>query len=160
MSARNLRLIFLFLWILTFSGCSNDNSKDLDKWLGNYEYAEPSIKAIAGYNMVMLWDLSITKVNGICKAIVNVNGQQTSFSLLANIRGDNHTISIIYDQLLQGSDEKIRKGDILFTLSGTSEKLMTKWATLEPRLSEKFPKECSCFSFAGTNANNNILTVP
>jgi len=134
------------LGIIAF-GCSiNHKSKNVDNWIGHYGYSEEPVQALAGYNMVMIWDLSITKKNDSCQGILEVNGQQTFFKLLADISGDSSSIAIVYNRMLDGVPGNWKRGDTLFTLSKGSKGLNTKWFLLEPRLLEKVPRECNCFS--------------
>lgn len=153
----------VFLFVIGFCLTATINSckeyKDLDSWLGNYKYEEQPIEAIAGYNMVMSWDLSIHRVNDKYSSILNVNGQQTAFSCQNKLIGNDSTLFIIYDQLLNGNIPTLDKGDTLFVLSKSFIRMTTKWRTLKPILSEFSPDECECFAFAGTNTNNNILNT-
>jgi hypothetical protein len=138
-------LAFSFSYLI-FGGYSIDSkSKKLDNWIGSYEYEEEPVKAIAGYYMAMQWTLSVTKQNKIYKGILEVNGQQTYIKLLTDIVGDKNSIAIVYNSLIDGSDENLKKGERLFTLSISKDKIETYWHSLESRLSEKPPKECNCF---------------
>jgi hypothetical protein len=52
---------------------------------------------------------------------------------------------VIYNKYLDG-DAEYRPGDVLFSLSkDTSNKLITTWHTLQPRLSEYADEEGVCF---------------
>ncbi|MFC0776230.1 DUF5991 domain-containing protein [Terrimonas alba] len=157
MQNKRSRLVWNYLIILVIIGCSESNK--LDSWLGDYNYSEPPIKSLAGYNMVMSWDLSVNKIDKFYKAILNVNGQQTTFSLLNDLKGNDSTLYVIYDQSLSGRDPNLQKGDTLFVLSKAAIGIKTKWSELSPILSEQPPKECNCFVFAGVNENNNTLRV-
>ena len=147
-----IRFLFI-LSILNFSGlillsCSNKhNSPNLNSWIGNYGYEEDPIKAIAGYNMMMVWEFDIVKNEKTYKGILEVNGQQTFTKLATNISGDSSKIFIMYDSLIDGSKELLKTGDTLFSLSKKQGKLITNWYSLEPRLPEFPPKECACFQF-------------
>lgn len=146
--------------ITGFIGCT-EKKQNLDSWLGDYHYNEPSIKAIAGYNMVMGWDLSVNKLNDRYSSILNVNGQQTGFSLLCDLYGNDSSLFVIYKERLSGESGKFYKGDTLFSFSRKNKNLVTtRWAALEPRLAEHPPAECICFRFTGTNQNNNSLSIP
>ena len=142
---------------ITVTCCSE--YKNLDSWLGNYKYEEQPIKAIAGYYMVMSWKLSVDKINDKYSSILNVNGQQTGFSCINKVIGNDSTLFIIYDQLLDGINHTLIKGDTLFALSKTVTRVKTKWKALKPILAEFSPEECECFVFTGTNANKNILNT-
>ena len=154
-----------FIYIITcifilFPGCAG-NKQNLDSWLGNYDFHEPSIKAIAGYNMVMHWELSVTKLNEDYSSILNVNGQQTAFSLLCNAEGSDASLFIVYKERLAGVSQEFHKGDTLFSFSRQNKNVVTtKWAAMQPILNEHPPAECICFRFNGTNQNNNSLRIP
>lgn len=141
----NKLLIFSFFGLLFFSCSYKSQTKNLDSWLGDYNYAENPIKANANYYMVMDWTLSINERKKTYQGILEINGQQTLIKLLIDIAGDKNTIAIIHNSIIKGSDENLKKGDTLFVLSRKSNQLYTKWLELEPRLLENSPKECSCF---------------
>jgi hypothetical protein len=107
--------------------------------------------------MVMSWDLSVNKINDNYSSILNVNGQQTGFSCLNKLAGNDSVLFIIYDELLNGINHTLHKGDTLFLLSKTLTRVKTKWKALNPMLAEFYPEECECFVFRGTNRNNNTL---
>lgn len=141
-----ITFLFLLILILAFSTCSsNDQSKNFDSWIGNYNFEEEPIKAIAGYNMAMVWVLSIKKESDTWQGVLEVNGQQTYIKLLTDISGNTNSIAITFDSLIEGSGEHLKKGDTLFTLSRKTDKLITEWSALEPRLSEKHLNQCNCF---------------
>lgn len=129
--------------VLIFNECSS--SKNLDTWIGKYNYVEEPVKSNAGYNMVMGWELSINKQENTYTGTLEIDGQQTFINLLTDISGDTNTISVIYNKLIDGSDENLKKGDTLFILSKQSGKLITKWRHLGPRLPEIFTDVCNCF---------------
>ena len=149
-------LVFSCCLGVIIPGCV-EHSENLDTWLGNYTYNEQPIKSMAGYSMVMSWDLSVTKINDMYNSILNVNGQQTGFSCLNNLKGNDTTLFVIYNELLSGVNQTLRKGDTLFILSKNVAGIKTKWNRLEPILSEFVPTECKCFVFTGTNEDKNIL---
>ena len=141
------KLLLFSLLVLIFISCSNPgNSKYLTNWVGNYSFEEEPVKANADYYMAMVWTLSINKNSNTCQGVLEVTGQQTYFKLLTDISGDTNTIAIKYNKLIEGSDDYLKKGDTLFTLSKNAGKLITKWLTLEPRLLDNQPKECNCFT--------------
>ena len=156
-----LFLIYVFSIICITSCLENSGNKNLDSWLGNYEFSEKPVKALGGYHMVMNWDLSVNKINDSYTAILNVNGQQTSFAVFNFLAGNDTTLFIIYDSTLDGIDQAFKKGDTLFSLSRiTARRISTRWGTLQPILSESAPQECSCFVFTGINKDNNTLKLP
>ena len=139
---------------LTFAACTNHYQfKNPDSWIGNYNFEEEPIKAIADYNMAMLWTLSINKVKDKYQGVLEVNGQQTLIKLLTDISGDSNSIAITFNSLIEGTDEHLTRGDTLFVLSHIANKIETNWSVLEPRLSEKHPKKCICFTSIITRTN-------
>ena len=142
-----IKLLLLPTLGLTLASCSNnEHSKNLDTWTGNYNFEEEPIKAIADYNMAMVWTLSINKKKDTYQGVLEVNGQQTYVKLLTDVSGDTNSIAITYDSLMEGSDENLKRGDTLFILSRTADKIVTNWSALEPRLSEMHSKKCNCFT--------------
>jgi hypothetical protein len=139
--------VILFFSALEYVSCSGKNNlQNPCAWGGKYEYEEEPVQAIAGYYMAMIWEISISKHNDSCKGILEVNGQQTFIKCLTDILGDTSSIAITYNKLIDGSDENFKKGDTLFMLSRDGDKIITKWFGMEPRLLEKHPKECNCFT--------------
>ena len=139
-----------FLFSLIISGllvsCSTHGKEvNLDTWIGKYKYDETPIKSSAGYSMVMTWDLLIEKNNKSYTGVLEVNGQQTFLKLLTNVIGDSTHLAIVYDKLIDGSNENLKTGDTLFTITTTGKELKTRWFLLEPRLAEYPPRECVCF---------------
>ncbi len=144
---KKITVTFLLILGVILNSCSYDNnSKSLNKWVGNYIYEEQPIKANAGYYMTMTWTLSIIKKNETGQGILEVNGQQTYIKLLTDVSIYKNSISIIYNSRIEGSDESLKKGDTLLILSVPSEKLETNWKALKPRLIETSPKDCFCFA--------------
>ena len=148
MSVTQKILISILLFtIIAFTSCSDKNqSQNPCAWAGKYEYEEEPVQANAGYYMAMIWELSILKNNDSCQGVLEVNGQQTYIKCLTDILGDTASIAITYNKLIEGTDENFKKGDTLFILSKNGDKIITKWAIMAPRLLEKHPKECGCFS--------------
>jgi len=144
---QKILIFILFFTALGFISCFDKNNlKNPCAWAGKYEYEEEPVQAIAGYYMAMIWELSISKNNDSCQGILEVNGQQTYIKFLTDILGDTSSIAITYNKLIEGTDENFKKGDTLFILSKNGDKIITKWAIMEPRLLEKHPKECGCFT--------------
>jgi Family of unknown function (DUF5991) len=140
---RNLCVLIISL---IFSNCNNNSdSKLLVKWTGDYHYEETPIKAIGGYQMIMDWTLSIAIKNDSTIGILEVNGQLTFIKLKTNIIGDTSKIAVIYNSVLEGSNEDLKQGDTLFTLSNATKELTTNWFKLKPRLSTNPSENCICF---------------
>jgi len=154
---KNLEAFVYGIVIILLTGCSSD--KDIDPWLGNYAFSEKPLKAGAGYNMVMEWDLSVNKIDKNYSAILNVNGQQTSFSMFNNVDGNDSALFVIYESTLDGRKDIFKKGDTLFSLHKKGVYIKTSWNMLAPILSETAPKEGRCFIFTGTDKNNNTLRI-
>jgi hypothetical protein len=150
--------IFYSLVIILLTGCSSN--KGFDSWLGNYTFSEKPVKALAGYSMVMEWDLSVNKIDKNYSAILNVNGQQTGFSLFNNVAGNDSSLFIIYESTLGGAGNVFKSGDTLFSLHKKGAYIKTHWGMLAPILSETAPKEGRCFIFTGTDINNNTIRLP
>ena len=150
---KNITVTLLSILGLISASCSSNNkSKSLNKWVGEYVYEEPPIKANAGYYMTMTWTLSITKKDGAGQGILEVNGQQTYIKLLADVSPDKNSIAILYNSRIEGSDEMLKKGDTLLVLLLSSEKLETNWKALQPRLTEINAKDCVCFASKTKNS--------
>src|SRR6476620_9792514 len=89
-------LISSTILAFSISSCTfNKISDPLRLWQGKYFYEEKPIKAVAGYYMVMEWELDIRKEGEKYVANVEVNGQQTYIKLLADIAGDEKTITLL-----------------------------------------------------------------
>jgi uncharacterized protein DUF5991 len=160
MNRKGLSLVIYSVVIILVAGCSQTTGKELDTWLGEYDFSEKPIKAIAGYNMMMEWNLTVNKIEDKYNTILNVNGQQTSFSLFNTIAGNDSVLYIIYDYKIEGMQEAFKKGDTLFSLQKAGAYLKTRWAAIQPILTENPPVECRCFIFRGRNKDNNTLTLP
>lgn len=140
------KLLAFLILSLIFHACSiNGKAKNLDNWIGKYEYGEEPIKAVAGYYMILGWELSIYKTKNEYQGVLDVNGQQTFMKLLSDIVGDTNSVAIIYNSLIDGSVNPIKKGDTLFTLSKRAGGIETNWFAFEPILAENPPKKCNCF---------------
>lgn len=142
MKSHFLLLISTFL----ISSCATEiKFEALQAWNGKYFYEEQPIKVIAGYYMVMEWQLEIKDTSGKYIGNLEINGQQTYSKLQGSIVGDAKTISFIYNKAIDGSDENLKSGDTLFQLKKDKNSLITKWKKMEPRLMENPPKQCNCF---------------
>lgn len=136
-------LQFLTLIALTFSCIS---AKQLDNWDGDYLYNEKPVKALAGYNMVMIWTLKIKQENKDCIALIEVDGQQTHMVIRAIVSGDDNSINLTFDKGIDGMGyDDLKKGDHLLQLKREKGKIKTKWDKLEPILDEEFKNDTVCF---------------
>jgi hypothetical protein len=133
----------IFLIQILLMGCQGESSAfDPKEWIGDYYYEEEPVAANAGYSMSMSWSLIIDDTN---TGELLIEGQQTYFKLLTDIKGTSNNISILYNKTIDGNPKQYMKGDTLFQLSKEKGILKTFWKSLTPRLLENSPKECACF---------------
>lgn len=149
-----------------FISCSNkkekesDSDKDVNKestqtvneeptgpesWIGNYKYEEKPVESNAGYNMVMVWTLSIAMQNDSLQGILEVDGQQTFIKMITNIRGDGNSISVTFNRMVDGMDQNLTSNMVLFVLRKEDKTITTSFDAMVPRLSENPLKVCECF---------------
>lgn len=134
---------FLIMIVLTIS-CTTTGK--LDNWVGNYQYSEEPIEALAEYNMAMIWTLNIKQEKENYIALIEVNGQQTYMVIQAIVKGDNNKINLTFDKGINGIDhQNFRKGDTLFELKKDNGKIKTKWNKLTPILVENFKNDLQYF---------------
>jgi len=134
-------LLLLFLFSVF---CSFKNQPKPVIWAGHYKYEEEPVKGSGDVADVMIWDITVSPKGN--SGTVEINGQQTFFKLLADVVVKENTITFIYNKTLDGVDfGAFKKGNVLLSFKKVNGKTVTQWATLTPRLSDKFPKECSCF---------------
>jgi hypothetical protein len=131
--------------LLLLSSCAAKESNEIKRWIGNYTYDEEPVSAMADYSMAMNWNLEINDEPNSVFGLLEVNGQQTSFKLLATLSLSNEKLLVMYDKTLDGVVAPLAKGDTLFVLSMRDNHLITNWKSLEPRLLENAPNECECF---------------
>jgi hypothetical protein len=125
---------------------SCSSSKNLDNWIGEYKYNEKSTEALAGYNMIMMWNLNIYKENNDYYAKIEINGQQTFMVIKAKIDGDDDQIRFCFDKEVDGFGfDEFKEGDVLFQLKRDKSNLVTNWNKLTPLLSENFKNNSLCF---------------
>ncbi len=132
----------ILLLILISALCLVTKAQQIVSWVGKYHYDEEPVKALAGYSMVMTWDLSI---NNKDEGVLEVNGQQTYIKAAIRVEGSKDSVSIIFDKMLDGVSESYKKGTVFFTLKRKGKLLTTYWAAIGERLPEKSPKSCKCF---------------
>lgn len=135
-----------FFLVLMIVSCSKtSNTKDLSVWVGDYVYKEEPIEATQGIFKNMVWQLSIQLQNDSCKGILEILGDRTYTKALTTITGDSNYIDVVFNKLLNGADENLIDGEILFSMARDHGKLITTWDLLEPRLEEFPPGDCICF---------------
>ena len=138
---RNTLILIAFTLLMS---CSS--SKNLDNWIGEYKYNEKSTEALAGYNMIMMWNLNIYKENNDYYAKIEINGQQTFMVIKAKIDGDDDQIRLCFDKEVDGFGfDEFKDGDVLFQLKKDKGNLVTNWNKLTPLLSENFKNSSLCF---------------
>lgn len=125
----------------------NGYSQHSDKWLGRYSYFEEPEKALAGYNMVMVWELSVYYEKGQELGMLEINGQQTNLNYIVYFVGDEDSITAYFDEAINHTNaEGLERGDKLFTLTKTATGIITIWEKMTPRLVEVEKKKCDkCF---------------
>lgn len=142
-------LLWLVLLLFIFQPAfAQTKRKNLDKWLGTYSYTEDFIKGNGGDNLMMGWELIITKSENGYSGKLSIDGYQTFIEDLTDIVGDEKAIAIKFVKQTDGQVYEYNnppQGELLFTLKRANGKLITQWANMEPRLHEKQPKECRCF---------------
>ena len=141
----SLHAVILFSWI--FLSCSKtSNTKDLSPWLGDYVYKEDPVEAVQGIYKTMVWQLSIQSQNDTCRGILEILGDRTYVKALTTISGDSNYVDVVFNKLLDGSDENFVEGETLFTLTKDTANIITTWDRLEPRLEAFSAQDCVCFA--------------
>lgn len=139
-----MKVINFSLIILLIISCSS--SKDLDNWVGSYEYNEPPVKALAGYNMFMTWNLDIEQEKSEYIGKLEISGQQTYIVIQTLLKGDKNKVNLIFDKTLDGVGfDYFKKGDKLLELRKVNGMIITQWKKLTPLLLEKFKNDTICF---------------
>jgi hypothetical protein len=134
------RLILFCILLLNLS------FQEVNSWIGSYEFNEVPQKAIAGYDMLMVWHLEIKQENKDLMALVEVNGQQTNMVIQAKVLGDNQQIKLVFEKGIDGFGyDNLKKGDVLFELKKDLGKVLTKWVNLKPILTENYQNNTICF---------------
>ena len=142
-----MRYLTITVFVFAALGCApTSDPAPLNTWEGIYSYEEQPLKANAGYFMVMNWKLDIHKDTAGTVGIIEINGQQTFTKLEMKIKGNEDSISLIYQKTIDGSSENLNIGDTVFKLHRNGTRLITQWGKLEPRLLDNPPTTCdSCF---------------
>lgn len=139
-------IVFACIVLLVITACSKTHtSRVCTDWVGDYSYNEDPVPTSTGINRIMQWDLSIAQQGDTCWGELEITGLRTYVKLLALVAGDSSHVDIIYNKYLDG-DSEYRPGDVLFSLSkDNTNKLITTWHTLQPRLSEYAEEAGACF---------------
>jgi hypothetical protein len=135
----------VFAWL--FTSCSKtSDTKDLTNWIGDYVYKEDPVEAVQGIYRNMVWQLSIQLQNDTCRGILELMGDRTYVKALTTIQGDSNYVDVVFNKLLDGTDENLMEGETLFSMTRDSGRIVTTWDRLEPRLEEFPTEECVCFA--------------
>ena len=101
---------------------------DTDVWLGNYDFQE-SIPP----NVNMIYHFTIYKEKEEYYAKVIIDGYQTITRLLAKLKIEDRTASLIFVKYLpENLFTPYKEGDVLLTLERKDEKTLTTWGKIEP----------------------------
>lgn len=134
-----------FLALILISCSKTNDTRDLSAWTGDYVYREEPIEATQGIFRNMQWNLSIQLQNDSCKGVLEILGDQTYMKALTTISGDSNYIDVVFNKLIDGSDENLIEGETLFSMTRDNGRITTTWDRLEPRLAEFPPDDCDCF---------------
>jgi hypothetical protein len=118
---------------------------NLDSWLGEYAFLEAT--AYDGPLMMMDYELKIERVRGGYSATLYADGQTTMLRALAEVRGGENAIDIVFSENLpDGLPTSFSAGDVLlrFERLDTGE-FRTIWVNLEPLLYENTEPDAICF---------------
>ena len=149
-----MRVLKILVSIVLTISCTSPN--EINNWVGKYEYNEKPVKALAGYNMVMLWTIEIKQEKENYVALIEVNGQQTYMLIQATVNGDKNKVKLIFDKGIEGVGyENFKKGDSLIELHVENEKIITKWNKLTPMLVENFKNDTVFFE-----SNDSVISTP
>lgn len=145
-------MVILVALLANFSYCQSRDSENLDGWIGKYVYVEKPVKRFSGHHdMIMAWDLAITKTGDHYQALLNINGHLTFIEYLTDIDGSSNSINIKFNKQTDGPKYPYGnpvKGERLFTIKRIDGKLVTIWGKLTPRLLQNPPMRCTCFTLA------------
>lgn len=111
------------------------HNKNLDEWVGGYEYFEAYPRddnemVYTTENRIMIW-----KQNHQYYAIIQTEGWHIGTRTLACVSGDKDKIDIIFQQTLPGDSgygkwERYEKGEVLVRFEREGEALITEWKAL------------------------------
>jgi hypothetical protein len=92
----------------------------------------------------MQWELSVSQQNDTCWGTLEITGLTTYIKLLTTLSGDSSRVDVIYNKYLDGSED-FNPGDVLFSLSKDSNKIITTWNRLQPLLADNHETEGAYF---------------
>lgn len=135
--------VFLVFFILY--SCSKTNTFiHCTDWVGDYKYYEDPVPTATGINKIMQWEMSVSQQRDTCWGILEITGLTTYIKLLTTLSGDSSNVDVIYNKYLDGSQD-FNPGDVLFTLSKDSNKIITTWSSLRPLLADNPETAGTCF---------------
>jgi hypothetical protein len=114
-------------------------------WVGDYSYHELPVPTATGINKIMEWELSVSQERDTCFGTLEITGLTTYIKLLTTLSGDSSKVDVTYYKYLDGSQD-FKPGEVLFSLSKDSSKIITDWKRLQPMLVEFPALEGICFN--------------
>jgi hypothetical protein len=121
--------------------------------VGEYTYNEDPVPTATGINRIMEWELSVFEQHDTCWGTLEITGLRTYIKLLTTLSGDSSKVDVVYNKYLDGSQD-FRQGDVLFSLSKDSNKIMTAWNVLQPQLRDYSGEEGLCFRLKKKKADD------
>jgi hypothetical protein len=119
---------------------------DSIQWKGSYVYTEEPIKILAGYNAVMIWELSLVDSLSEISGTLEVNGRMTWAKYEVKGINTTDTLHLKYSKLIEGSPIYNSSSDsTFFHLHSLNGQIITTWIGAEPRLTPLKESHCYCF---------------
>jgi hypothetical protein len=147
--------VCLLLFIL--HACSKSNTFiHCTDWVGEYSYYEDPVPTATGINKIMQWELSVSQQNDTCWGTLEITGLTTYIKLLTTLSGDSSRVDVIYNKYLDGMED-FNPGDVLFSLSKDSNKIITTWNRLQPLLADNPEMEGASFKMNKRRKHNDDL---
>lgn len=94
-------------------------------WDGKYHFSEPPVE-----ENIMEWDLTVK--GG--RAVVEINGQQTSEKIHALVHEVETDAIFTFDSIEVGMSSDLTQGDTLFILERKDQKITTIWKRMTPEV--------------------------
>ena len=139
------RLIVALLLFILFSCSKSKSFTNCPTWVGDYSYHELPVPTATGINKIMEWELSVSQERDTCFGTLEITGLTTYIKLLTTLSGDSSKVDVAYYKYLDGSQD-FKPGEVLFSLSKDSSKIITDWKRLQPMLVEFPALEGTCFN--------------
>jgi hypothetical protein len=139
------RLIVALLLFILFSCSKSKSFTNCPSWVGDYSYHELPVPTATGINKIMEWELSVSQERDTCFGTLEITGLTTYIKLLTTLSGDSSKVDVAYYKYLDGSQD-FKPGEVLFSLSKDSSKIITDWKRLQPMLVEFPALEGTCFN--------------